>query len=151
MIRHLLPAFALLLPECAVQGQTLREAPSYLPRREVAQPAPRDFVNPGVREVEERGSEIPVGESLQQFITHLVIDEIPHEYENTKKWGGTKRVMSGLDWDRDGLRIETRRQWKDANHGTWSRYKLRLVDPQTRSKYAWKTCATWATTSPPST
>jgi hypothetical protein len=38
--------------------------------------------------------------------------------------------MSGLDWDRDGLRIETRRQWKDANHGTWSRYKLRLVDPQ---------------------
>jgi hypothetical protein len=51
-------------------------------------------------------------------------------YENTKKWGGTKRVMTGLDWEQDGLKIETRRRWKDVNHGTWSRYKLKLIDPE---------------------
>jgi len=77
-----------------------------------------------------RAEEIPVGESLQQFITRLVVDEIPREYENTKKWGGTKRVMSGLDWELDGIKIETRRQWKAVNHGTWKRYKLKLVDPE---------------------
>src|SRR6187200_48390 len=76
------------------------------------------------------GTVIPVGESLQRYITELVLDEVPPEYENTKKWGGTKRVQSGLKWEREGIKIETHRQWKQVNHGTWSRYKLKLVDPE---------------------
>ena len=76
------------------------------------------------------GTPIVVEESLQQYLTKLVLEEAPREYENTKKWGGTKRVMSGLDWELDGLKVETRRQWKDVNHGAWSRYKLKLVDPE---------------------
>jgi len=102
-------------------GQTLREAralPTPKPAPLTATPRPAE------------GSTIPISESLQQYITHLVLEEVPPVYENTKKWGGTKRVMTGLDWEQDGLKIETRRRWKDVNHGTWSRYKLKLIDPE---------------------
>jgi len=76
------------------------------------------------------GVAIPVGESLQQYITTLVLEEVPREYENTKKWGGKKRVQNGLKWEREGIKIETHRQFKEVNHGTWSRYKLKLVNPE---------------------
>jgi hypothetical protein len=29
----------------------------------------------------------------------------------------------------DGLRVKTRRRWKEANHGTWKRYRAWLIDP----------------------
>lgn len=108
------------------RAQSLRDARSIAPPRA---PSPTPLVQnaPPAAPV---GTTIPVGESLQSLITKLVVEEIPHEYENTKKWGGTKRVMSGLDWELDGIKVETRRQWKEANHGTWSRYKLRLVEPE---------------------
>jgi hypothetical protein len=104
-------------------GQTLREAraiPAVRPAPAPAIATPRPVA----------GSTIPISESLQQYITQLVLEEVPPVYENTKKWGGTKRVMSGLDWEQDGLKIETRRRWKDVNHGSWSRYKLKLIDPE---------------------
>ena len=104
-------------------GQTLREARA-IP---IVKPAP--VVAPTTPPPAE-GSTIPISESLQQYITHLVLEEVPPVYENHKKWGGTKRVMSGLDWEQDGLKIETRRRWKNVNHGAWSRYKLKLVDPE---------------------
>lgn len=112
----------LVLPPGLALGQTLREAraiPAPRPAPKPAAPAP--ILPPA------EGSTIPISESLQQYITRLVLDEVPREYENTKKWGGTKRVMTGLDWEQDGLKI---RRWKDVNHGTWSRYKLKLIDPE---------------------
>jgi hypothetical protein len=105
-------------------GQTLREARAIPAPRPDPQPAPAVATLPPAE-----GSTIPISESLQHYITRLVLDEVPREYENTKKWGKTRRVMTGLDWEQDGLKIETRRRWKDVNHGTWSRYKLRLIDP----------------------
>lgn len=85
---------------------------------------------PGFAFGQPAGTAIPVGESLQQYLTNLVLEEVPRDYENTKKWGGQKRVMSGLKWEREGIKIESHRQWKQVNHGTWSRYKLKLVDPE---------------------
>jgi hypothetical protein len=76
------------------------------------------------------GSPIAFDESLQQYLTRLVLEEMPREYENTKKWQGSKRVMSGLDVELEGLKLETRRQWKEVNHGTWSRYRLQLIEPE---------------------
>jgi hypothetical protein len=104
-------------------GQSLREARA-IP---IARPAPAAAP---ATPMPVEGSTIAISESLQQYITHLVLEEVPPVYENTKKWGGTKRVMSGLDWEQDGLKIETRRRWKNVNHGTWSRYKLELIDPE---------------------
>lgn len=68
----------------------------------------------------------PIGDLIHK----LVLDAIPHEYENTKKWGGTKRVWDGVKFETDGLRIKTKRRWKDARHGTWKRYKVWLINPE---------------------
>ena len=67
----------------------------------------------------------PVGEMIRK----LVLDAIPHEYEDTRKWGGTKKVWDGLKIETDGLRIKTKRRWKEVRHGTWKRYKMWLVNP----------------------
>lgn len=68
----------------------------------------------------------PVGDVIHK----LVLDAIPHEYEDTRKWGGTKRVWDGVKVELDGLKVKTKRRWKDARHGTWKRYRLRLINPE---------------------
>jgi hypothetical protein len=119
-IPHLALASYLLLGTVSlVNAQSLRESRGYTTTKE-SKPAEPTAPLPG--------KEIPVGEALQRTITHLVVEQLPKEYENTKKWGGKKRVMSGLDWELDGLRVETRRQYREANHGSWSMYKLKLLD-----------------------
>ncbi len=114
-------AALLLVAECA-SAQALREARPLLRAKKSPVKA--------VPASEPLGTPIVVEESLQQYLTRLVLEEVPSEYENTKKWGGTKRVVGGLDWELDGLKVETRRQWKEVNHGSWSRYKLKLIDPE---------------------
>jgi len=66
----------------------------------------------------------------QRLLRTLVLEHIPPEYENTKRWGGTKRVWDGLHVSLDGLRLKTKRRWKEANHGTWKRYRAWLIDPE---------------------
>jgi hypothetical protein len=76
--------------------------------------------------------EIRIGEapeSVQRLLTSLVIEAIPHEYEDTSKWGMKKEVFGGIKLRREGWRIETQRRRRKVNHGTWRRYHIRLVDP----------------------
>lgn len=70
----------------------------------------------------------PSGE-FQQFLTDIVREALPTEYEKKKNWGHTKRVFDGWKIEQDGLKIETRRRWKEANDGTWLQYEVRLVKP----------------------
>jgi hypothetical protein len=114
-----------MLPQVA-WSQTLRESPTPVLRSTSPRPAPPATTSPAA--TTERI--IPVGEALQQTLTRWVLAEVPREYENTKKWGGTKRIVSGLDWELDGLKVETRRQYREANHGSWSRYRLALRDTE---------------------
>jgi hypothetical protein len=69
---------------------------------------------------------------LDDLITAIARDHLPHEYESKKNWGQTTAIWSGLSVWREGLRIKTRGQKREANHGTWERYRIRLVDPQQR-------------------
>lgn len=64
------------------------------------------------------------------WLRQLVRDNLPETYEDTRKWDQQKEVWDGLDVSVEGLKIETRRKRKLVNHGTWSRYRLELVDPE---------------------
>ena len=126
MLRHLLLCLLFTLPGAA-WGQSLRESrPLAIPKL----PQQKQVVEPSAVVASPAGKEIPFGESLQKTITQLVIEQAPREYENKKKWGGTKKIMSGLDWEIDGVKVETRRQWKEANHGSWSMYRVKLIDAE---------------------
>jgi len=69
-------------------------------------------------------------EQFQQLLTRIALANIPHTYEDEKEWGKTKEVWAGVKVWRDGFRIKTKRRKKEVNHGTWTRYQIRLADPE---------------------
>jgi hypothetical protein len=77
-------------------------------------------------------SEIEVDEGLHQLVTDLARAFIPEKYEDNRKWGKTKEVFDGLHVRREGWNIKTHRRKKEVNHGTWTRYDVRLLDPDKR-------------------
>ena len=68
-------------------------------------------------------------ESFQTWVTDLVREQLPEQYEKSKNWGHTKKVFAGWHFEQDGLRLETRRRWKDVNDGTWTRYRVTPLEP----------------------
>src|SRR5688572_26507402 len=68
--------------------------------------------------------------AASEWMTEMSRHFLPLDYEDTRHWGKTKRVWDGLHVRREGLEIKTHRRWKDANHGTWTKYSVRAIDPQ---------------------
>ncbi len=58
----------------------------------------------------------------------------PKNYEDTRKWDLQKEVWDGVDFSRDGVKVKTKRKHKLVNHGTWTRYRLELVEPDKNLK-----------------
>ena len=70
------------------------------------------------------------GEKIDQLLTRLVLENIPHEFEDTKDWGRQVERWDGIKFRREGLKIETKRRKKLVNDGTWTRYSVQLRDPK---------------------
>lgn len=66
---------------------------------------------------------------LSQWVRWLCLMNLPPNVEDTRRWGKQRRVWDGVDVKLDGLRLDTKRRWKMANDGTWSRYLIEFVDP----------------------
>ena len=69
-------------------------------------------------------------EAIDSILKRLVLDALPHQYSDTKKWGGQSHVYDGFRFRNDDGRLETKRVWKMANDGTWRKYSAELIDPQ---------------------
>ena len=69
-------------------------------------------------------------EWLQRYARQLVIEHLPLEHEEDDEWGHQGRRFDGLSIRRDGLRLKTKRRWKDVNHGLWKRYSIKQLDPE---------------------
>lgn len=70
-------------------------------------------------------------EALDEILTKIVLDNMPHEYADDKKWGAQKKRWRGIKFrrDSDDGRLETKRRYKMVNHGTWRKYAAQLIDP----------------------
>ncbi len=90
-------------------------------------PAPRDAGSPTA--VESLPTAVDAGDQIDQMITRLALANLPREFSDTKKWGGQAERWDGLELERDGLKIETRRRKKMVNHGTWKKYSAELRNP----------------------
>lgn len=64
------------------------------------------------------------------WLKQLIRDNLPETYEDDRKWNQQKEVWDGVDFSNDGLKIKTKRKHKLVNHGTWTRYRLEMVDPE---------------------
>ena len=69
------------------------------------------------------------GEEIDDLLTKLVLDHLPHHFEEDKDWGGQAERFDGLKVRRKGLQIRTKRKRKMVNHGNWKKFKVSLVDP----------------------
>lgn len=69
-------------------------------------------------------------ESLSRMIRWLVLKNLPPSYEDNRGWGKQKDVYDGFRFRNEGLKVETYRKYKTVKHGTWKRYHLEMVDPQ---------------------
>ena len=63
------------------------------------------------------------------MLSQLARAAIPHEYEKRKGWGQQKKTWDGVHLRLDGLELKTKRKWKQANHGTWQRYRITQLNP----------------------
>ena len=68
------------------------------------------------------------------WVRWLLLRNLPPNYEDKRKWGKQKEIFDGWDFEREGLKIETRRKYKKVNHGTWSRYFIEWIEPLTTLK-----------------
>jgi hypothetical protein len=71
-----------------------------------------------------------------KWIVWLANNYLPRHYDNAKQWGMQKTVLDGWDFRREGVKLETKRRWKDVNHGNWTKYHLEVRDPQENFKIA---------------
>ena len=73
-----------------------------------------------------------VSSELNQFLTRLVLKNMPHQYSEDKKWGKQEKRWDGIRLRRDhpGGRLETKRRYKMVNHGSWQKYSAQLSDPE---------------------
>ncbi|MEM7781860.1 MAG: hypothetical protein AAF623_00670 [Planctomycetota bacterium] len=73
---------------------------------------------------------IDAGPEIDRFITRLVLENIPHDFEEDKDWGNQIERWDGIRLRREGLKLETKRRKKWVNHGTWKKYSVSLLDPE---------------------
>jgi hypothetical protein len=67
---------------------------------------------------------------FQEWISGLVREHLPDQYEKSKNWGHTTRTLDGLSIKLEGGRLKTHRKYKQANDGKWQAYRVDLVDPE---------------------
>ena len=68
-------------------------------------------------------------DEFQKFITDLAREHVPENYEKRKNWGNTRRVQKGLDVRFEGLRLDTKRIFKEEEHGVWQWYTITNLEP----------------------
>lgn len=69
-------------------------------------------------------------DEMHELIRGLVLENLPHQYDDVKNWNKSKEVVSGLNIRMERGRLKTNRRRKTVNHGTWKRYQVELLNPK---------------------
>ncbi|MEM8732956.1 MAG: hypothetical protein AAGG44_01955 [Planctomycetota bacterium] len=79
----------------------------------------------------------PLGSSVDMatpdvlaWLEKLIRANLPPSYEDDRKWGKQKEVWDGIQFRREGLKVETKRKKKMVNAGTWTKYRVSFVEPE---------------------
>lgn len=59
-----------------------------------------------------------------QSMVDFAIENLPPRYDGKKDWEDTKKVFAGIKLRRKGLRLSTKRRYRDVRHGLQSRYHV---------------------------
>lgn len=92
-------------------------------------PAVRLMAFEGADQRDRSASQRIASPQVVAWLSAIIRRNLPEDYVDDRKWDRQKEVWDGLDVHREGLRIKTKRKTKMVNAGTWTRYKIALVDP----------------------
>lgn len=67
---------------------------------------------------------------FQEWITDLVRQQLPDNYEKRKNWGHKAKSFDGVSIALDDGRLKTHRKFEDKNDGQWQMYRVKLKDPE---------------------
>src|SRR3954470_12841141 len=67
---------------------------------------------------------------FQQWITKLVREHLPDDYERKKNWGHQAKSFDGVSVRMEDGRIKTHRKYEDKNDGQWQMYRVKLKNPE---------------------
>jgi hypothetical protein len=67
---------------------------------------------------------------FQDWITSIVRQHLPDDYEKRKNWGHTARTFDGVSIKIEDGRLKTHRKYKQANDGQWQIYRVKLKSPE---------------------
>ena len=95
------------------------------PLKKASQPAPAQTTKASAPSP----TSADAGEKIDRLLTRLVLENIPHDFEETKDWGGQSERWDGVKIWREKGRLETKRRKKLVNHGTWKKYSAELMNP----------------------
>lgn len=144
-IQSLFAVFSLLITCPAVSAQEATSEPSnqsldlshffdddYEPIPETERPTQFTPTLPETLDEVSRPANASEREELASWVRWLVLLNLPPSYEDNRKWNRTKEVFDGIQFRREGWKLETKRKRKTAKHGTWSRYYLEFIEPEER-------------------
>lgn len=58
-----------------------------------------------------------------QFVRYM-----PKVIDGDDDWGDTKKLWAGVKLRRDGIKLSTKRRWKEVRHGRWVKYQIDMSD-----------------------
>jgi len=114
---------ALLTAAPRALAQTTLEAAQIVEAPTAAEPNPADTPP-------QQPAPFTPSPEFQAWLTDLVREHLPHEYERKKNWGHTERRFDGLSVQLDDGRLKTHRKFAEANDGRWTMYRVKLADPE---------------------
>lgn len=98
--------------------------------RERAEPLDAKSPSLALDDIDSEDASAELAQQATRWIVWLAHHHLPRQYENTKHWGQQKTVLDGWDFRSEGLKLETKRRWKEVNHGNWTRYQLQIREPK---------------------
>jgi hypothetical protein len=121
-----------LLSAAGILGSSLLGADEIVPALASRPTTPVQQPAPAGNSVDKADDSFTPSPEFQQWITDIVREQLPDNYEKRKNWGHTAKAFDGVSvWIEEG-RIETRRKYKEANDGEWQLYRVKLKDPEER-------------------
>ncbi len=67
---------------------------------------------------------------LIAWLKNIIQDNLPETYQDNRQWNKQREVFNGVHIKLDGLNLETHRNRKLVNAGTWTRYEISFVEPE---------------------
>jgi hypothetical protein len=89
-------------------------------------PGPTRVLQPPIADPPEVFTPSP---EFQEWITRLVREQLPDNYEKRKNWGHTAKSFDGVSVRLEGGNLKTHRKFREANDGKWQLYRIKLTDP----------------------